>query len=353
MKKFVYAAFICAAALSACTTPFKKAKDGTEYKVISNKSGKKILIGEIMEFNGVIRYKDSILQSTFEDGMPQYGRYDTAQFPPSFKEAFINLHVGDSIVFRMSTDSILKSGQAPPFMKKGQFIYRSFKMENAYATEQQADSAQKTHIKIAMARSYEKQLKLVEKSLVENKVQIDKDSKLIDEYLAKNSIKAAKTKWGTYVAIQAEGTGAAITSKDVVSVNYTGKSFDSSRVFDSNIDPKFKHVQPLDVAISQLGTQNSVIPGWIDALLQLKKGAKAIVYIPSSLAYGKQGRMPEIKGDEILIFDIEVADVISEEAKMAKQQEEEKQMKAAQEKAMDSLKNANPRVKAEMEKRGK
>ena len=84
----------------------------------------------------------------------------------------------------------------------------------------------------------------------------------------------------------------------------------------------------------------------------MKKGTKATVYIPSSLAYGKNGRAPEIKPDQILVFDMEVLNVISQEDMAVKQAEEEKQMKAAQEKMMDSLKNANPRVKAEMEKRG-
>ena len=350
MKKFVYAAVICAVALSACTTPFKKAKDGTEYKVISNKNGKKILVGEIMEFNGIVRYKDSVLGSSYEDGMPQYGRYDTAQFPSPYKEAFVNLHVGDSIVFRMSTDSILKTGQAPPFMKKGSFVYRCFKMENAYTTEQQADSAQKTHIKIAQEKANQKQLKQVEKDLAENKAQIEKDSKLIDEYLAKNNIKATKTKWGTYVAVQTEGTGPALTFKDVASVNYTGRTFDSSKVFDSNVDPKFKHVTPYEVPVGQY---SGIIVGWPDALKEMKKGTKATVYIPSSLAYGKNGRAPEIKPDQILVFDMEVLNVISQEDMAVKQAEEEKQMKAAQEKMMDSLKNANPRVKAEMEKKGK
>ena len=37
MKQIFNAAVICLIALSACTTPFKKAKDGSQYKIISNK----------------------------------------------------------------------------------------------------------------------------------------------------------------------------------------------------------------------------------------------------------------------------------------------------------------------------
>ena len=352
MKKFVYAAVICAAAISACTKPFKKVKDGSEFKVISVKSGPTLVNGNFMELNVVAKYKDSVLFSTNEEGMPQFGVYDTASFPTPYKEAFKNIHVGDSVVLRIPTDSIIAKGggQSPPFIKKGQYIYQSYTVANVYTTKEQADSAQKTHVKVAQERASQKQFKQVEKDLVASKEQIEKDGRLIDEYLAKNNIKAIKTKWGTYVAIQTEGTGPTLTSKDVASVNYTGKTFDSSIVFDSNVDPKFKHVTPYDVPVGQL---SGIVLGWPDALMQMKKGTKATVYIPSSLAYGKQGRAPQIKADQILVFDMEVVNVISEEASMAKQAEEEKQMRAAQEKMMDSLKNANPRAKAEMEKRGK
>jgi len=338
MKQIFNAAVICLVALSACTTPFKKAKDGSEYKIISTKKGPKVLTGNFIELNTLAKYKDSVLASSAEDGMPQYAQYDTSKFPSPFKEIFKDIHLGDSIVLRMSTDSLIAKGQAPPFMKKGQYIYQYFTITNIFTTQEQTDSAQKIHIPAAKAKAYKKQMELVEKQLTENKDQIAKDSKLIDEYLAKNNIKATKTKWGTYMVIQNEGSGDKITSDAVVSVNYTGKTFDSSLVFDSNTDPKFKHVQPYDVNMSQL---SGLILGWFDALAQMKKGAKATVYIPSTLAYGKNGRMPEIKPDAILVFDMEVVNVTSEEAMMVQQAAMQQKAKAAQQQMVDSLQKAN------------
>jgi FKBP-type peptidyl-prolyl cis-trans isomerase len=192
-------------------------------------------------------------------------------------------------------------------------------------------------MKGAMEKAYQKQLGLVEKDLATNKVQLDKDSKEIEAYLAKNSIKATKTKWGTYVSIVTEGTGAQLTSKDIASVNYSGHVLDSTSLFDSNTDPKFGHVQPYDVQLGQIG---GVILGWTDALLQMKKGTKAKVFIPSPLGYGKQGKQPGINPDQILVFDMEVVDAMSEEARQAKQEEQDRMNQAAQQKMMDSLKNA-------------
>ena len=339
MKKVIYLTVACAVAFAACTTPFKKAKDGSEYKVISSGKGAKALPGNFLELNVMAKYKDSVLFSTREEGMPQYGAYDTANFPSPFKEAFREIHVGDSVVIRIPTDSIIARGQSAPFLKKGQFVYQTYTVVNIYSSKEQVDSAQKAHIPVAQAKAYQKQLVTIEKDLAANKALIESDSKKIEAYLSANNIKATKTKWGTYVAIQTEGTGPLLTTKDIATVNYTGRTFDSSKVFDSNVDPKFKHPQPYDVPVGQL---SGIILGWPDALSQMKKGTKATIYVPSSLAYGAQGREPEIKPNQILVFDMDVLDVTTEEAKMAKQQEEDAKMKAQQQRIMDSLKNAAP-----------
>jgi FKBP-type peptidyl-prolyl cis-trans isomerase len=347
MKQFLNVAVICAIALAACTTPFKKAKDGTQYKVISLTKGPQLVTGNYMEMNVVTKLtgkgKDSIMGSSVEDGMPQYGLYDTANFPPPYKEIFKSIHVGDSIFLKISTDSILAkapAGQAPPFIKKGMFICQSYTITNVYTTKEQVDSAQKTHIKVARQKSAAKAIVQIKKILEENKDQLAKDDKAIADYLAKNNIKATKTEWGTYIAVQNEGTGDQLTSADIAMVNYTGKSFDSSKVFDSNTDPAFGHVQPYTVNLAMLEPGQGVILGWDDALLHMKKGTKATVYIPSTLGYGKSGNGPKIKGDAILVFDMEVVDVSTEEKMMAKQAEEQKKQMEAQQKAMDSLQKA-------------
>jgi FKBP-type peptidyl-prolyl cis-trans isomerase FkpA len=196
---------------------------------------------------------------------------------------------------------------------------------------------------------YKKQADLLEKELVKNKTQVDMDSKTIEEYLAKNNIKAQKGKWGTYVQIKTEGAGNAITKDDVVSVKYTGKTFDSSRVFDSNTDPKFNHLEDLPVNMGQL---NGIIPGWIDGISLLKKGSVATFYVPSSLGYGAQGNPgPGIKPNAILVFDINITNVENEEAAMKAAQEKQAMMQQmqqqmqqqAQQKMMDSMSKSAPK----------
>ena len=117
---------------------FKKQADGTEYKVISN-GGKKAVEGEFMQVNLLAKYKDSVLFSSVESSAPRFIPYDTAQLPPFFKE----IHEGDSLVLRQSTDSMIKNGQSAPFMEKGQFIFQTFKIVKLFPHKEAADSMRK------------------------------------------------------------------------------------------------------------------------------------------------------------------------------------------------------------------
>ncbi len=308
IKVFFLSLFISAAINAAAqnNATFKKLPDGTEYTIIPSILGAKINSGNYFEMNVEVKYKDSILFSTFDEGLPQYAMYDTATFPPPFKIIFADIKTGDVITVRLLTDSLIAKGQGASFMKSGQYVYQLYYPNNFFATKEQTDSAYNTNAPVVKARAYKKQLEMVEKSLNTNKGQIAKDSKIIEAYLAKNKIKATKTTWGTYIAVKKESTGNKLTINDTASVNYTGKALGSTKVFDSNTDPKFEHMQPYDVS---LGRFDAVIIGWTDALLQMKNGAKATVYIPSSLAYGKQGRGTQIAPDAILTFDMAVVKV--------------------------------------------
>lgn len=88
---------------------------------------------------------------------------------------------------------------------------------------------------------------------------------------------------------------------DVLSMNYTGRLEDGT-VFDSNVDPKFGHVQPFEFTLGA----GMVIAGWDEGLVGMKIGEKKTLTIAPEKAYGDRSPSPLIPANSTLIFDVEL-----------------------------------------------
>jgi FKBP-type peptidyl-prolyl cis-trans isomerase len=96
-------------------------------------------------------------------------------------------------------------------------------------------------------------------------------------------------------------TGDVAETGDTVSMNYTGRLADGT-VFDSNVDPKFGHVQPF---VFTLGA-GQVITGWDKGIVGMKVGDKKTLVIPPADGYGATGYPPVIPPNATLTFDVEL-----------------------------------------------
>ncbi len=301
MKTIQTFLFLAAAiVLASCGGSYKKTKSGMLYQIISNSKTDVIKNGEFFEVQiGATVYKtgkkDTVLSDPNMIPPNQVVPMDSTTLPPDYYAIFKQVRKGDSIIVRQSTDSIIKSsmGQAPPFLKKGGFIVSTYKIINIYPNKTAADSAT---VAIMKAQNVKDSVTRVQ--------QLVKDDKLIQEYLSKNNIVAVKTPKGCYVTVQNPGNGAKPDSGKLVSVKYTGLSFDGKK-FDSNVDTSFQHTDPLEFTIGQMG----MIPGFEEGIKQIAKGGKATVYVPSALGYGAQGRAPNIQPNQNLIFELELLDI--------------------------------------------
>ncbi|MEO8768994.1 MAG: FKBP-type peptidyl-prolyl cis-trans isomerase [Ferruginibacter sp.] len=323
-------------AFSACqqNADFKKGKEGIEYKIISSGNGDRIKVGEFMQIQVAQLYangqKDSVLQDSRNDRGPLIEQLDSVSTPKAYYEILEQLRSGDSLVLRLLTDSAFSKNPTsmPKFFKKGHFLITTVKVLNVFKTRQSADSARISQMKISQAKD----------SIKEAEVLI-KDDKRLQEYFAKNNIKAVKTPMGAYVEIIQPGSGANVDTSSIAVIKYTGKTIDGKEPFDSNTDSSKGHTEPLKVNMTKeriAGTIN-VIKGWTDGLPYLNKGAKAKMYIPSPLGYGSQAQGDVIPANSILIFDIEVADIISKDVAKAEAKEMVEKNKLKQRAYMDSM----------------
>lgn len=94
------------------------------------------------------------------------------------------------------------------------------------------------------------------------------------------------------------GTGETATQQSNVTVHYRGTTVDG-REFDSS----YARGTPM------IFQANRVIPGWAEALLLMKEGAKWQLFIPEYLAYGERGAGSAIGPRETLIFEVELLKV--------------------------------------------
>lgn len=98
-----------------------------------------------------------------------------------------------------------------------------------------------------------------------------------------------------------KGKGPGAKPGDTVIVNYVGVSFSTGEEFDASWDTG----QTFPV---QLGS-GSVIQGWEEGLVGIKKGGRRKLIIPPELAYGAEGAPPSIGPNETLVFVIDAVDI--------------------------------------------
>ena len=343
MKRLFCLFLVTGIVFSSCTETFKKGDKGLEYKIFSS-GGKEIKYGNFIQLNFQRFYnngtKDSLLASSYEK-FPIVQMLDSVSTPPEYFKIFIKAHKGDSIVIRQLVEDAFKGAPQgiPELFKKGNYINVHIKMMDVFENGDQARRADS----IARTSAYKRDSARAE-------AQVAVDDKKLNDYFAKNNIKTVKAPGGTYVEIINPGTGNMLDSSEYVFVNYTGKTLDGVR-FDSNTDSLAQNHEPYPVSMNPKEAQ--VIKGWSDGFTLLKKGSVARFYIPSNLGYGPIGNGEKIKPFEILVFDIEIADVKSKAVLMAEQVKKQNEMMAKQKHYSDSMLAAQKRDSAMKKAAGK
>ncbi|MDY0189502.1 MAG: FKBP-type peptidyl-prolyl cis-trans isomerase [Desulfuromonas sp.] len=104
-----------------------------------------------------------------------------------------------------------------------------------------------------------------------------------------------------YKILQA-GTGSKPTLEDEVQVHYRGTLIDGTQ-FDSSYD----RGEPVEFPVSR------VIAGWTEALQLMPVGSKWQLFIPAQLAYGSQAMGNVIEPNSVLIFEVELLNIVGAE----------------------------------------
>jgi FKBP-type peptidyl-prolyl cis-trans isomerase FklB len=104
---------------------------------------------------------------------------------------------------------------------------------------------------------------------------------------------------GLQYKVITEGTGKTPIGHDKVKCHYKGTLINGDK-FDSSYD----RGQPAEFSLQ------GMIPGFTEGLQLMKEGGKYELVIPSELAYGPQGASQKIGPYSVLIFEVELLEVI-------------------------------------------
>ncbi len=134
------------------------------------------------------------------------------------------------------------------------------------------------------------------------KTKIMPNVKECNDFLTENAKKPGikSTASGLQYEVLKEGSGARPKDTSNVKVHYegfllNGKKFDSSR--DRGEPAQFR--------------LNQVIRGWTEGVQLMTVGSRYKFYIPYQLGYGEQGAGENIPGGSLLIFDVELIDIVA------------------------------------------
>jgi FKBP-type peptidyl-prolyl cis-trans isomerase len=127
-------------------------------------------------------------------------------------------------------------------------------------------------------------------------------SKFLEENKGKSGV--VTTASGLQYIVLKEGIGPKPKETDQVKVNYIGTLIDGTE-----FDNSYKHGQPVEFRV------NGVIKGWTEALQLMNIGSKFKIFVPSELAYGDRSAGPKIGPGSVLIFEIELLEIVSADNK--------------------------------------
>jgi FKBP-type peptidyl-prolyl cis-trans isomerase len=285
---------------------FKRLKSGLEYAFIIDKpTTQKPKEGDLIRVNMISVGANRIIYSSAQANKNKPAEFNITKpgFNGDIVEAIMYMSVGDSMVAQVDAQTIFKNtkNKMPDFMKAGdkmQYYIKlvSIKTKEELMKEQQAKMQKQIQEQMAKQQKDQKKIALT-------------DEKKLQAFFKEKNITPTKTASGMYYMITQNGSGESPKMGDKVKMNYTGVLLDGTK-FDSNVDTAFGHTNPFEFNLGK----GMVIKGWDEGVALLKKGSKAILYIPSGLAYGGNARPggganPKgIPANSCLVFEVELLD---------------------------------------------
>ena len=270
--------------VSKAATPKVKVPTGTEAtktttKVIAKGSGDVVAEGDSIKLNYVALNGRTGKQfdSSYAAGTASTFTLDEKSVLPGFIKALKGHKVGSRILALVPPKDGFNAAQESFDLKKNDTMVFVFDIVSKIPVQAEGEA------------------KKLPKSLPELELN---DKGQPTKFIKTKGMKAKQTKASAHVVI--EGTGDKIKKDQALSVQYVGQVYPTGKIFDAS----WTRGAPANFAL----TEGQLIKCWTDLLVGQRVGSRVVLVCPSDTAYGKDGREPDIKGGDTLIFAIDLLD---------------------------------------------
>jgi FKBP-type peptidyl-prolyl cis-trans isomerase len=282
LKIIIACLFFASFAQAQKAVKYSKSKtSGLSYVMHKSNKGPKLKLDDVVTLNlKYITSKDSIVFDSWKMGKPIQLKIAKSSFKGDLMDGLTLLTVGDSASFLINADSLFTKtfgAPRPAFIDSSSFL--SFTVKVISTTTDAALKAEEL------------------KAEKENAM---KENEMIAKYIAEKQITPSKSSSGLMYIISEPGAGEQAQAGKTVKVHYTGRLLDGTK-FDSSLDRS----DPIEFKLGQ----GMVIKGWDEGIALLKVGGKALLIIPSNLAYGSRGAGGVIPPFSPLTFEVELVSV--------------------------------------------
>lgn len=295
---------------------FQKSSTGLQYKIVRSGGGEKPQAGEFMLLDVLYKVpRGAILFNSAEQDIPIAFQYADKPYQQDggSQEAISMLKKNDNIIFKIRAKSLL-GDEFEQIAMHHKLQENTYLLVDISVRDIMPESAFEKWQKEQYNRKHEQWKARQAESQRQIAQQLQEDIATIDRYLQTNKIIAQATATGLRYVVDQPGDGPYPRSGNTVKVNYTGKTL-TGKIFDTSIaETAQKHgvhnpLKTYEPFEFKLGA-GQVIPGWEEGIKLLNRGAKAQFFIPSTLAYGANSRGEHIQANAILVFEIELIDIL-------------------------------------------
>lgn len=282
---------------------------------VKNPEGQKVQKNDLLVGKFSIKFGDSLVADGAKMQSQPMVKIDDASkiFQGDLVDGALLMRKGETCTFAFAKDSIEKlfGGNMPPYFQSGMYAYWTLQIDDIKTQAQQEEE------EAQMRKVQEEQMK-VQKQISDSMAVLEPAiiEKAIKDYGFDNKPVNGIYFKKTFSSKSKETPKAG----DKVKVHYVGK-FTDGKLFDTSVESAAKEAgiytqgrpyEPLPFTIAQ----GQMIKGFEEGVKMMNKGDKAIVLLPSKLAYGERGQSA-IAPHTPLIFELELVEI--EKGEPAKQ----------------------------------